>query len=141
MSGNPTTYDTNSDNFKVSPALVLGHLYQQYQEKLYLLATSKPNEYATARAEIVQKVKISVVNQIYKDLRDVLTKGELGGYQVVNIAGTSYVPNYPPTDADSRILSIAKALDNELSEIVDIIIPPFSDILKNRIESKTASNL
>ena len=136
-----TVYDTNSDNFAVSPALVLGHLYQQYQEKLYLLATSKPNEYAEARAKIVQDVKITVVNKIYRDLRDVLTKGKLDGNHIVRIDRSDYVPNFPPVEADSRILSIAKALDHELSEIVDIIIPPFSEVLKNRIESKAGANL
>ena len=63
--GNTTTYDLNSDNFAVSPSLVLGHLFQQYHEQLYLLALSTPADYSACRADVIQKVKIGVVNQIY----------------------------------------------------------------------------
>ena len=43
-----------------------------------------------------------------------LCEGKLDNSPIVRIDGINYVPNYPPTDADSRILSIAKALDHEL---------------------------
>ena len=61
-----TVYDKNSDNFAVSPALMLGHLYQQYQEELYLHAVSTPSDYSKCRASVIQKVKIGVVNDLYK---------------------------------------------------------------------------
>ena len=131
-------YDKNSDNFEVSPALMLGHLYQQYQEELYLKAVSTPSDYATVRANVISKVKIGVVNTLYKNLRSVLCQGKLESLDLIKFSGSSaFVPNYPPVDADSRILSIAKALDKELDEIIDIIIPPFSDVLKGRLESKS----
>ena len=136
--GNTTTYDENSNNFAVSPALMLGHLYQQYQEELYLKAVSTPAEYSKTRSEVISKIKIGTVSEIYKGLRSILCEGKMNGVPIIRIGGTAYVPNFPPVDADSRILSIAKALDKELDEIVDIIIPPFSDILKNRLESKAA---
>ena len=136
--GTTTTYDENSNNFAVSPALMLGHLYQQYSEQCYLSAVSSPSEYAKVRADVISKVKITIVNEIYKNLRSVLCEGKLNGNALVRFNGVSYCPNFPPVDADSRILSIAKALDKELDEIVDIIIPPFSDILKNRLESKAS---
>lgn len=132
-----TSYDTNSDNFAVSPALMLGHLYQQYQEELYLHAVSTPSEYSKVRASVIQKVKIGVVNDMYKNLRSVLCHGRMGGADLINLGGGDpLVPNYPPVEADSRILSIAKALDKELDEIIDIIIPPFSDVLKSRLEAR-----
>ena len=136
--GNTTTYDLSSDNFSVSPALMLGHLYQQYSEMCYLAAVATPALYAKVRADVVSKVKIGIVSEIYRNLRSVLCEGKLNGTSLVRFDGVSYCPNYPPVDADSRILSIAKALDKELDEIVDIIIPPFSDILKNRLESKAS---
>ena len=129
-------YDKNSDNFEVSPALMLGHLYQQYQEELYLKAVSTPSEYASVRANVISKVKIGVVNTLYKNLRSVLCQGKLDGDLIKFNGSPAFVPNYPPVEADSRILSIAKALDKELDEIIDIIIPPFHDVLKNRLESK-----
>lgn len=131
-----TSYDTNSNQFAVSPSLVLGHLFQQYNEQLYLLALSTPKDYSTCRADVISKVKIGVVTELYKNLRAVLCEGKLGGNALIRIGNQSYVPNYPPVDADSRILSIAKALDKELDEIINIVIPPFSEILKNRMESK-----
>ena len=60
-----SAYDTSSDNFAVSPQLILGHLYSQYKEKLYLKAVSVPSEYAQTRAEVITKVKINVVNNLY----------------------------------------------------------------------------
>ena len=54
--GNTTTYDENSNNFAVSPALMLGHLYQQYQEELYLKAVSTPAEYSKTRSEVISKI-------------------------------------------------------------------------------------
>ena len=132
-----TVYDTNSNNFEVSPALMLGHLYQQYQEELYLKAVSTPSEYASVRANVISKVKIGVVNTLYKNLRSVLCQGKLDGDLIkFPSSASAFVPNYPPVEADSRILSIAKALDKELDEIIEIIIPPFHDVLKNRLESK-----
>lgn len=134
--GTITSYDENSNNFAVSPALMLGHLYQQYQEELYLNALSKPNEYSVQRSNVIQLVKIKVVNDLYKNLRQVLCEGKTGTTFLVNLGGRPLCPNYPPVEADSRILSIAKALDKELDEIIDIIIPPFSDVLKNRLEAR-----
>lgn len=131
-----TEYDKNSDNFQVSPSLVLGHLYSAYQEELYLHAVSSPSEYSKVRASVLKQVKIKVVSDLYKNLRDVLCKGELGGAALVNLGGEALVVNYPPNSADSRILSIAKALDKELDEIIDIVIPPFSSVLHNRLEAR-----
>ena len=134
--GTTTKYDENSDNFAVSPALMLGHLYEAYREELYLKAVSKPADYAKIRSEVITKVKIGIVSKIYKDLRDVLCKGELESRPLITLDGTIFIPNYPPVEADSRILSLSKGLDHELNQIVEIICPPFSDILKNRLESK-----
>ena len=135
--GNTKTYDENSDNFAVSPALMLGHLYEAYREELYLKAVSKPSEYAATRSSVIQQVKIKIVTDLYTQLRQILTKGEIANVKIINVGGDMFVPNYPPIETDSRILSIAKTLDKELDEIVNIIVPPFSDILKNRLESKT----
>lgn len=136
--GTITDYDRNSDNFAVSPALMLGHLYQQYKEELYLNAVSKPSEYSVQRSNVIQNVKINIINDLYKNLRKVLCEGRNGpaSSPLVVLNGKNLCPNYPPVEADSRILSIAKALDKELDEIIDIIIPPFSDVLKNRLEAK-----
>jgi hypothetical protein len=134
--GTITSYDENSNNFAVSPALMLGHLYQQYQEELYLNATSRPSEYAVQRSNVIQEVKIKVVNDLYKNLRQVLCEGKLGSKQLVKLNGKDLCPNYPPVEADSRILSLCKAVDKEMDEIIDIIIPPFQEVLKNRLESK-----
>ena len=131
-----TLYDDNSDKFAVSPALMLGHLYQQYQEELYLHAVSTPSDYSKCRANVIQKVKIGVVNDLYKNLRTVLCEGRLGTDNLIVISGPALRPNYPPTAADSRILSLCQAMDKELDEIIDIIIPPFSEVLKTRLESK-----
>ena len=134
--GTTTKYDKNSDNFAVSPALMLGHLYEAYREELYLQAVSKPSEYSKVRSEVIKTVKIGIVTKIYTDLRGVLTQCKLDGVDLIKLTGGPYCANYPPIETDSRILSLAKTLDKELDEIVNIIVPPFSDILHNRLESK-----
>jgi hypothetical protein len=135
--GSTTQYDQNSENFKASVPLVLGHLYSAYQEQLYLIAVSNPSDYAKVRAEVVRDVKVKIVNDLYNNLRNVLCKGELSGRQIMKFQAGTFCPNYPPNSSDSKILSIAKALDGELDDIIQIIIPPFSEVLHNRLESKS----
>ena len=101
---NTQTYDKNSDNFAVSPSLTLGHLYQQYQEELYLRAVATPSDYAKVRSNVIQKVKMGIVNDLYKNLRSVLCKGEIlsSGEKLISFSSggsysaASYCPNYPP---------------------------------------------
>ena len=134
-------YDTTSDKFSVNPSLVLGHLYNQYKEALYLKAISEPKNYAEVRAKVVTDVKLAIVNDIYTNLRSVLCKGQLDGKNLVEFGGTVFVVNYPPSEADSKILSLSIALDKELDDIVNIVCPPFSDILKARMEAKSAADI
>ena len=91
---------------------------------------------AKVRSEVIKTVKIGIVTKIYTDLRGVLTQCKLDGVDLIKLTGGPYCANYPPIETDSRILSLAKTLDKELDEIVNIIVPPFSDILHNRLESK-----
>ena len=136
-----TSYDLNSNSFKVSPNLVLGNLYRQYQESMYLHALSTPKEYAQVRMDAVQKIKMNVVGKLYEELRTVLCEGKLENKTIVKLGNKDLVPNYPPSEADSMILSIAKSLDHELDKIVDIVVPPFSDILRGKLESRGVSDL
>jgi hypothetical protein len=136
MSSSTNTYDTNSDTFKISPTLVLGVQYEQYLEELYLICVSKPALYAECRANIIQKVKMGVVKDLYADLRDVLCKGELHGNKLIRLDGKTLVPNHPPQSSDEIILGICKSLDKELTDIIAKIIPPFSQILKGRLEAQ-----
>lgn len=138
---NVNVYDQNSDSFKVSPNLVLGNLYKQYQESLYLTALSKPSEYAKIRMKAVQDIKMKVVGDMYEKLRAVLCAGKLQNANIVVFDGNVYVPNYPPSEADSMILSLAKTLDTELDKIVDIVVPPFSDVLRNKLETRGVADL
>ena len=134
--GTITKYDENSNNFAVSPALMLGHLYQQYEEELYLNAVSKPSDYSEQRSKVIQLVKIKVVNDLYKNLRQVLCEGKMDTTFLVHLNGKNLCPNYPPVEADRIILSLCKAVDGEMDKIIDIIIPPFSEVLKNRLEAR-----
>lgn len=61
----------------------------------------------------------------------------MDGSSLIIIGSDTLVPNYPPTAADQLILSIAKSLDSELDNIVNLIIPPFSEVMSNRLESKS----
>ena len=130
-----TEYDTNSDQFKVSPSLVLGHHYQSYRENLYMECVARPAVYGDCRRDVIEKVKLGIVKTIYENLRNVLCKGELDGVKLIKLS-KSYVPNYPPTKADEICLSFARACDEKLDEIIDIVIPPYSDVLKNRLEAR-----
>lgn len=136
-----TSYDQNSNSFKVSPNLVLGTLYRQYQDTMYLSALSSPKEYAQLRMKIVKDVKMRVVGDLYENLRQVLCEGKLGATHQIKLGGENLVPNYPPGEADSMILSVAKSLDCELDKIIDIVVPPFSDILRQKIETRGVSDL
>lgn len=134
-------YDESSNSFKVSPNLILGNLYKQYQETMNLHALSSPKEYSKVRMEAVQTIKMNVIADLYENLRDVLCKGQLGKTYIVNLGGRNLVPNFPPNAADDMIMSIASALDSEIDKIVDIVVPPFSDQLKQKLESRGVSDL
>ena len=134
-------YDKTSDKFSVNPSLVLGHLYNQYKEALYLKAISEPKAYAEVRAKVITDVKLAIVNDIYTNLRDVLCKGQLRGQNLIEFGGEVYVPNHPPSSSDNLILSLSVAVDKELDNIVNIVCPPFSDILKARMEAKSAADI
>jgi hypothetical protein len=135
------TYDKNSDLFSTSPNLVLGTLKKQYLEQLSLIALSTPAEYAKTRAKVIESVKMKVISDLYTDLRDVLSKGSLKGTALIVLGGKTLIPNTAPQEIDSKILSIAKSLDTELTEIIDSVIPPFREVVKSRIEAKSAANL
>lgn len=137
--GSSTQYDESSNNFAVSPSLMLGILYDQYKSELYLRAVSTPADYAKCRSEIIDKVKIGIVTKIYRELREILCEGKMDGTPIIKIGTSSkpLVPNYPPTHADELIMNLSRGINSKLDEIIEIVIPNFSDILKNRLESKT----
>ena len=134
-------YDTNSNTFKVSPNLVLGNLYKQYQETMHLHALSTPKEYSLVRMKAIQNIKMHVIADLYENLRGVLCEGKLGKDHIVNLGGKNLVPNYPPAAADDIILSIAKALDREIDDIVDIVVPPNRGQLDQKLESRGVSDI
>ena len=113
-----TSYDANSNSFKVSPNLVLGNLYRQYQETMYLRAISTPEEYVRIRKDAVQKIKADIMDKLF-ELHSVMRDGKLGQEHVVPLA-----PNYPPQKINELLFPIASKLTEVLDKIVDIVVPP-----------------
>ena len=71
--------------------------------------------------DAVQKIKMNVVGKLYEELRTVLCEGKLENKTIVTLGSKALVP--------------------KLDKIVDIVVPPFSDILRGKLESRGVNDL
>lgn len=75
---------------------VLGFGYQEYVASIRALALSKPAEYFNLRREVLKKVKIDAVSNLYKTLFNVLSSGTDIHSKPIGILGSgNFKPNYP----------------------------------------------
>ena len=122
--------------FKLDTNDVLGFSYQEYLNNVRAIAIGKPQEYFELRSAVMEKVKRDAVKNLYETLFAVLSTGkDSAGNDIAASGGTiklgagKYVPSYPTQKINDLVLNMAHKLGEDLSDVIDIILPDDFDKL------------
>jgi len=126
-----------SANFQLNTGDVLGFNYRNFISKQKGLAISKPDAYYKERNDTMDAVKVICVEETYKALFSLLTKGEYkSGTTAVQISNKPV--SYPPQKINDLLIEICSTLADSLEEVVELVFPSdFEKIADSRLLIKT----
>ena len=64
-------------NWKVDVSNYMGHIYEQYKNKLYGKALSKPSEYYDLQSKVLEDLNETIAKYVYEIFFNLLTEGKL----------------------------------------------------------------
>ena len=122
---------------------VLGFGYQEYVASIRALALSKPAEYFNLRREVLKKVKIDAVSNLYKTLFNVLSSGTDIHSKPIGILGSgNFKPNYPSQRINDFCIQVASDLADHINRAIDIILPDdFEKLASGKMSLKGHGNV
>lgn len=122
---------------------VLGFGYQEYVASIRALALSKPAEYFNLRREVLKKVKIDAVSNLYKTLFNVLSSGTDIHSKPIGILGSgNFKPNYPSQRINDFCIQVASDLADHINRAIDIILPDdFEELASGKMSLKGRGNV
>lgn len=122
---------------------VLGFGYQEYVASIRALALSKPAEYFNLRREVLKKVKIDAVSNLYKTLFNVLSSGTDIHSKPIGILGSgNFKPNYPSQRINDFCIQVASDLADHINRAIDIILPDdFEKLASGKMSLKGRGNV
>ena len=119
MSGREST-------FKIRPSIELGLLQKRQQSELLSLALSKPSEYFRLRQDVIDKITLNSVEQIYETYWNILTAGIVNGKQIEYEFGgdtKSFTPQLPESKVNEFALRCAMSIKEIAEEAIEDILP------------------
>lgn len=115
--------DEQYEHFKISPGLMLGYFFAQYQDNLRTKFEFYPEQYQVCRQEFIKKMKHVFLNEFYENLRNVFSKGEINGENLIKINNETLLPKHPPIETDNIIFPLLKTIEVELDKMIDLLMP------------------
>ena len=113
--------------FKLNPANQLGLDYQKSRAKLMSLALTKPEAYYKLRAEVIEKLTVEQVKNIYNQYWDILSEGKISATVRLTYDGTSgadlFIPGMPESKIGEFALRCANAIREIAEDAVEEILP------------------
>ena len=147
-----------ADNFKIDPANYLGLEYNSFRTKLYKLALTNTEKYFEIRENLIKKIELDAIGNLYDSFHNALTKGVandgsplfpigsssgglFGGSSSVNIS-----PGYPSQKVAELCLSASATLNELIENIISILMPSdYTQIMNKKLaeigNAKTLGNL
>ena len=111
-------------NWKVDVSDYMGHKYEQYKNKLYGKALSKPSAYYDLQSKVLEDLNKTIAKYIYEIFFDLLTIGKLPNTKgFLEIDGVKLVPSWPGQAATAFSLDASNEIDKIISKCVEIILP------------------
>lgn len=134
---------SDSQNFKVDTSNFLGLKYNEYRNKMYALAISKPSDFFALREKVLDEVKTKAIGNLYETIYNVLSDGKVTTTQITTASGVSLPsPSYPKQKINEISLSAAETLDRILDEVINIILPlDYKSLASARLTQKGEAGL
>ena len=125
-------------NWKVDVSNYMGHKYEQYKNKLYAKALTKPSSYFDTQSDVIEALNKEIAQKVYDIFYNLLTLGKLPNDKGnLSIDGDVLVPAWPSQAATTFALEASNEIDQIISKCVGIILPQnIVDISKMQIEKK-----
>lgn len=130
-------------SFKLDTNNILGFEYQEYVADIRALALSQPAEYFKLRKEVLKKVKMDAVGNLYKTLFNVLSEGHgLDNKPITATFGVNYKPMYPANKINDFCIDVASDLADHINRAIDIILPDdFEKLASGKMSLKGRGNV
>ena len=110
--------------FKLNPANQLGLDYQKSRAKLMSLALTKPETYYKLRAEVIEKLTVEQVKNIYNQYWDILSEGKISATDRLTYDGTDpFIPGMPESKIGEFALRCANAIREIAEDAVEELLP------------------
>ena len=110
--------------FKLNPANQLGLDYQKSRAKLMSLALTKPEKYYELRAQVIEKLTVEQVKNIYNQYWDILSEGKIGATDRLTYDGTDlFIPGMPESKIGEFALRCANAIREIAEDAVEELLP------------------
>jgi hypothetical protein len=129
---------TDPEKFRINAVNYLNLEHAEFKQNLYNLALSKPSVYGALRAEVVKKVKVDAIGQMYNTFFNLLTKGnDAAGNNLVTSSTegkTIFTPNVPMQVVNQFALNAAAQLEELCDKAVEMVCPlDYNKILSSRL--------
>ena len=110
--------------FKLNPANQLGLDYQKSRAKLMSLALTKPEKYYELRAQVIEKLTVEQVKNIYNQYWDILSEGKISATDRLTYDGTDpFKPGMPESKIGEFALRCANAIREIAEDAVEELLP------------------
>lgn len=134
MSSSVTTDAAFFDRNRLNAANALGTQHSSYKSAIFALALAKPQDYFAMRDKTVTMLKDRYLNQIQKDLYDLLTIGKVGGVAAISNAGVNFTPNMPLQMVNQYCMDAAASIDEILGDAIKKILPvDIDEVMQKRL--------
>ena len=134
------------DVFQLDTNNVMGLKFKNYLSEIRALSLTNPRQYFVLRKDISTKIIDVPVSNLYKSVFLCLTKGTAinGDALSTEVAyGTgagALIPGYPSQKANIIALRLAEILEDELSKILETLMPlSFDNVASNTMSLATRS--
>ena len=117
--------------FKLNPANQLGLDYQKSRARLMSLALTKPDKYYALRAQVIEKLTVTQVKNIYDQYWDILSQGKISATDRLTYDGSDaglpgadlFIPGMPESKIGEFALRCANAIREIAEDAVEELLP------------------
>jgi len=127
---------STTQNFQLNTGDVLGFNYRSFISSQKAIAISDPKTYYQQRNDLMQDLKVTIIEKMYENLFNVLTIGKppAGGKS----SQLATKPCYPPQKINDLLINLCSDLAENLEEVVELVFPSdFEKIADSRLLIKT----
>lgn len=122
------------------PNDILALQYNKYKSDLYGNALSKPSEYFKLRGDLEDKLKTTLVTNMYKTIYELLRYGCIDSVCVCgkDANAVDRIPGYPSAKVNALSMKITSQFNSFMDEIIEILMPPsYTDLATTKMAVKS----